>query len=80
MRQLYPPSKEPNADEDACVGIPISFVLAGAGAQVHSHAMQYAYQSLEPTAGRRDAHTYFIKQLPEFATLADASGGSARFR
>jgi len=35
MRQLYPQSKEPDADEDACVGIPISFVLAGAGAQVH---------------------------------------------
>jgi len=27
MRQLYPPTKEPDADEDACVLIPISFVL-----------------------------------------------------
>jgi len=35
MRQLYPSSKDPDADEDACVGIPISFVLAGARAQVH---------------------------------------------
>jgi TonB family protein len=35
MRQVYPPSKEPNADEDACVCVPISFVLTRAGAQVH---------------------------------------------
>lgn len=35
MRQLYPQSKEPDADEDACVGIPISFVFSGGGAQVH---------------------------------------------
>jgi TonB family protein len=34
MRQLYPPSKEPHADEDACVAVPISFVLTRAGAQV----------------------------------------------
>ena len=27
MRQLYPPSKEADADVNACVGIPISFVL-----------------------------------------------------
>ena len=27
MRQLYPPTKEPHADEDACVLVPISFVL-----------------------------------------------------
>lgn len=26
MRQLYPPTKEPAADEDACVLVPISFV------------------------------------------------------
>jgi TonB family protein len=35
MRQIYPPSKEPDADEDACVCVPISFVLTPAGAQVH---------------------------------------------
>ncbi len=35
MRKLYPPSKEPDADEDACVCVPISFVLTSAGAQVH---------------------------------------------
>ena len=34
MRQVYPPSKEPEADEDACVCVPISFVLTRAGAQV----------------------------------------------
>jgi len=27
MRQLNPPSKEPDADEDACILVPISFVL-----------------------------------------------------
>ena len=27
MRQLYPPTKEPDADEDACALVPISFVL-----------------------------------------------------
>jgi TonB family protein len=35
MRQVYPPSKEPDADKDACVCVPISFVLTRAGAQVH---------------------------------------------
>jgi len=35
MRQVYPPTKEPDADEDACVCVPISFVLARTGAQVH---------------------------------------------
>jgi TonB family protein len=30
IRQLYPPSKEPDADEDACVCVPVSFTLAGA--------------------------------------------------
>jgi len=37
-------------------------------------------QSLEPTAGRRDAHIYFVKQFFVFATLAAASGGSALSR
>jgi TonB family protein len=35
MRQLNPPSKEPDADEDACIGIPISFVRTHAGAAVN---------------------------------------------
>jgi TonB family protein len=35
MRQLYPPTKEPNADEDACVVVPVSFTLSRAGAHVH---------------------------------------------
>jgi TonB family protein len=30
MRQVYPPSREPRADEDACVCVPISFVLTRA--------------------------------------------------
>ena len=34
MRQLYPASKEANADVDACLGIPISFVLTPTGARV----------------------------------------------
>jgi len=34
MRQVYPPSKESGADEDACVCVPISFLLTRAGAQV----------------------------------------------
>jgi TonB family protein len=35
MRKLYPPSKEPDADKDACVCVPISFLFTSAGAQVH---------------------------------------------
>ena len=35
IRKLYPPSKEPHADEDACVCVPISFLFTSAGAQVH---------------------------------------------
>jgi TonB family protein len=34
MRRVYPSSKEPTADEDACVCVPISFVLTRAGAHV----------------------------------------------
>jgi hypothetical protein len=37
-------------------------------------------QSLEPTAGRRDARFDFMKQFREFAMLAAASGGSAPSR
>jgi len=38
--------------------------------------MMKANQSLQPTAGRRDAHILFLmKQFIEFATLAPATGG-----
>jgi TonB family protein len=34
MRQLYPASKEPDADKNACVCVPVSFVLTSTGARV----------------------------------------------
>jgi hypothetical protein len=37
-------------------------------------------QSLEPTAGRRDARFSFMKEFSMFASLALASGGSAPSR
>jgi hypothetical protein len=37
-------------------------------------------QSLEPTAGRRDAQINFMKQFSVFCTLGLASGGSAPSR
>jgi len=42
--------------------------------------VQTSNQALEPTAGRFDAHIDFMKQFSMFATLALASGGSARSR
>jgi len=43
-------------------------------------AHQSPNQSLEPTAGHRDAHILFMKQFRKFAALAPASGGAAPSR
>ena len=38
MRQLYPASKEPDADKDACILVPVTFIRRPTGARVEQDA------------------------------------------